>query len=99
MESSRKRQFKNELYDQFARLTKALGSGRRLELIESQAIILPFLEDDLPAQAGLGAFENQELEQEPVSMHRHAPFLVVILDVQIVLRPGTAVHWRFHEFS
>ena len=34
MESSRKRQFKNELYDQFARLTKALGSGRRLELIE-----------------------------------------------------------------
>lgn len=34
MESSRKRQFKNELYDQFARLSKALGSGRRLELIE-----------------------------------------------------------------
>ncbi len=34
MESSRKRLFKNELYDQFARLTKALGSGRRLELIE-----------------------------------------------------------------
>src|SRR5260370_12267299 len=34
MESSRKRQFKNELYDQFPRLAKALGSGRRLELIE-----------------------------------------------------------------
>ena len=34
MESSCKRQFKNELYDQFARLAKALGSGRRLELIE-----------------------------------------------------------------
>jgi rhodanese-related sulfurtransferase len=34
MESYRKRQFKNELYDQFARLAKALGSGRRLELIE-----------------------------------------------------------------
>jgi rhodanese-related sulfurtransferase len=34
MESSHKRQFKNELYDQFARLAKALGSGRRLELIE-----------------------------------------------------------------
>jgi rhodanese-related sulfurtransferase len=34
MESSRKRQFKNELYDQFARLAKAFGSGRRLELIE-----------------------------------------------------------------
>ncbi len=34
METSRKRQFKNELYDQFARLAKALGSGRRIELIE-----------------------------------------------------------------
>ena len=34
METTRKRQFKNELYDQFARLAKALGSGRRLELIE-----------------------------------------------------------------
>src|SRR5690348_3172350 len=34
MATSRKRQFKNELYDQFARLAKALGSGRRLELVE-----------------------------------------------------------------
>lgn len=34
MKTTRKRQFKNELYDQFARLAKALGSGRRLELIE-----------------------------------------------------------------
>jgi rhodanese-related sulfurtransferase/DNA-binding transcriptional ArsR family regulator len=34
METTRKRQFKNELYDQFARLAKALGSGRRLELID-----------------------------------------------------------------
>jgi len=30
----RKRRFKNELYDQFARLTKAMASGRRLELID-----------------------------------------------------------------
>jgi len=29
-----KRQFKNELYDQFARLAKAMASGRRLELID-----------------------------------------------------------------
>jgi rhodanese-related sulfurtransferase len=34
MATSRKRQFKNELYDQFARLAKAMASGRRLELIE-----------------------------------------------------------------
>jgi rhodanese-related sulfurtransferase len=29
-----KRRFKNELYDQFARLAKAMASGRRLELID-----------------------------------------------------------------
>ena len=34
MADSRKRRFKNELYDQFARLAKAMASGRRLELIE-----------------------------------------------------------------
>ncbi len=34
MKTTRKRQFKNELYDQFARPAKALSSGRRLELIE-----------------------------------------------------------------
>lgn len=34
MKSSRRRQFKNKLYDQFARLAKALGSGRRIELID-----------------------------------------------------------------
>jgi rhodanese-related sulfurtransferase len=34
MTGSRKRQFKNELYDQFARLAKAMASGRRLELID-----------------------------------------------------------------
>ncbi len=34
MSASRKRQFKNDLYDQFARLAKAMASGRRLELLD-----------------------------------------------------------------
>lgn len=34
MADSQKRRFKNELYDQFARLAKAMASGRRLELID-----------------------------------------------------------------
>jgi rhodanese-related sulfurtransferase len=34
MADSGKRRFKNELYDQFARLAKAMASGRRLELID-----------------------------------------------------------------
>ena len=34
MNASRKRRFKTELYDQFARISKALASGRRLELVD-----------------------------------------------------------------
>jgi rhodanese-related sulfurtransferase len=34
MRDFEKRRFKNELYDQFARLAKAMASGRRLELID-----------------------------------------------------------------
>src|SRR5579872_6925896 len=34
MAASPKRRFKDELYDQFARIAKAMASGRRLELID-----------------------------------------------------------------
>src|SRR6266496_2281021 len=34
MKPAEKRQFKDELYEQFARIGKALSSGRRLELLE-----------------------------------------------------------------
>ena len=34
MDSARKRLFKNQLFEQFARIGKALASGRRLELLE-----------------------------------------------------------------
>ena len=34
MEPIQKRDFKNQLYEQFARIGKALASGRRIELLE-----------------------------------------------------------------
>src|SRR5215470_1827341 len=34
MDMGRKRTFKNQLFEQFARIGKALSSGRRLELLE-----------------------------------------------------------------
>ena len=34
MEQAKKREFKNELFEQFARIGKALSSGRRLELLD-----------------------------------------------------------------
>src|SRR6516225_7909435 len=37
MDTVRKRVFKNQLFEQFARIGKALASGRRLELLELMA--------------------------------------------------------------
>ena len=34
MDRAKKRQFKDQLFEQFARIGKALSSGRRLELVE-----------------------------------------------------------------
>jgi len=40
-------------------------------------------------EAGLGAFEDQHLEQAPIVIARDAPLLVVVVaDVERVARPG-----------
>ena len=50
-----------------------------------------------PAEAGLGTFEDQELEQLPVVMNRDTPFLVVVADVERVRSaPPTASHHARH---
>ena len=54
-----------------------------IELVKGTAVIVTLVEDGGPAQAGLGAFEKQELEQDSVIMPWHAPFLPLRL-VQLV---------------
>src|SRR5438094_2064815 len=70
----------------------------RVEIVEDPAVMLPFLQDRVPTQAGLGAFENEELEQGPVVVHWHAPFLVVVTDGEFVSGPGATDrnHPSFH---
>src|SRR5207244_11624607 len=62
----------------------------RIETIESGTVILPLTQDCVPTQAGLRAFEDQELEQLFVIVLRHAPFFIVIADRELIVRPFAA---------
>jgi rhodanese-related sulfurtransferase/DNA-binding transcriptional ArsR family regulator len=85
MASSEKRRFKNELYDQFARLAKAMASGRRLELI------------DLLAQ-GPRTVESlaEETEQSVANTSQH---LQVLRQSRLVetTRRGNHIHYRLAD--
>jgi rhodanese-related sulfurtransferase/DNA-binding transcriptional ArsR family regulator len=85
MAGSRKRQFKNELYDQFARLAKAMASGRRLELI------------DLLAQ-GPRSVEAlaEETDQSVANTSQH---LQVLRQARLVeaSRQGNYIHYRLAD--
>ena len=82
MAGSGKRRFKDELYDQFARLAKAMASGRRLELI------------DLLAQ-GPRTVESlaEETEQSVANTSQH---LQVLRQARLVetTRRGNHIHYR-----
>src|SRR5262249_42574869 len=54
------------------------GDFLRVEPVEGPPIGLPLLQNRGPAQSGLRALENQELEEETVPMDRHAPLPIVI---------------------
>src|SRR5438132_4478119 len=57
----------------------------------------PLPQDRDPAQAGLGTFEEQELEQSVVVVNRDTPLLVVVADVEGVRSaPPTASHRARH---
>jgi rhodanese-related sulfurtransferase len=85
MADSRKRHFKNELYDQFARLAKAMASGRRLELI------------DLLAQ-GPRTVEAlaEETDQSVANTSQH---LQVLRQARLVetSRRGNYIHYRLAD--
>ena len=73
------------------------GDGLRVEAGEGPAVALALAEDGEPAQPGLSALEHQELEEQPVVVHRHAPLLVVVgVEEGLVAHPGAA-HGRCQE--
>src|SRR6185503_9643838 len=69
------------------------GEARDLGRIKSgkgAPVVRALFQDRRPAQPGLRAFQRDELEQHAVVVHRHAPFLVVVGDVQRAGGPATA---------
>ena len=61
--------------------------------IECFPIVFPFLQNGGPTQSRLRAFEDEKLKEQPIIVHRHAPFLIVITDVRFARSPRTAWHW------
>src|SRR6185369_659556 len=50
----------------------------RIKAAERCAIALAFVENDLPTQTRLSAFENEKLKELAIIVNRHTPFLVMI---------------------
>src|SRR5579864_6862945 len=75
--------------DLFGRVASDLGG---FEGVEGAAEIIALAQDGDPGEAGLEAVENELLEKRAVVVLRHAPFLVVIGDVERIL-PGPGAAW------
>ena len=65
-----------------------MGDALRIESLEGAAIILTLVEDRAPTQTCLCAFQNQELEERAVIVHRHGPFFIVITNVLVASGPA-----------
>ena len=63
----------------------------RIKVIKGRAVVLALPQNSLPTQPGLGAFENQKLEQRAIVMWGHAPLAIVIGDGQFSSGPMTTV--------
>ncbi len=64
---------------------------RRVEAVEGALEIRALAQDGDPGEAGLEAVQDQLLEQLAVALDRHAPFLVVIGDIErVAAAPGAA---------
>ena len=54
------------------------GDAPGIEVVERLAIVVPLPQDGQPAETGLGAFEDQHLEEPAIVVQRDTPLLVVI---------------------
>src|SRR5439155_26197958 len=64
----------------------------RAKSIERFSVVLPFLQNRIPAQSGLCAFQNEELKEHAIVVYRNAPFLIVISNGRFSRGPGTTRH-------
>jgi hypothetical protein len=54
------------------------GHLNRIEPGQGPPVALPLAQDGQPAQPRLSPFQDQELEQDALLVHRHAPLAVVV---------------------
>ena len=71
---------------------KALGELEE-RLKGANAHLKPFLEARDPTQPVLRPFEDEKLEQQPVVVDRHAPLLVMVINVLVTLSPRAAAQF------
>lgn len=91
------RRFHLEAITDYAGIRKEF---RNLDMIEMRhclgvkagkgdAVVRTFTQDGNPGKPGLGTFQDQKLEQEPVVVDWHAPFPVVIVQIKrLAADPG-----------
>ena len=70
-----------------------------IEVVKRPAEVFPLIQDGAPAQAGLKAFEDQEFEQFPVVMDRSAPFLIMVLGHENIIRTPAIRFVFFHDLA
>lgn len=68
-----------------------------IKTVKDLAVVFALLQNGKPTQARLRAFQDQELEEPPVLMHRHSPFPIVIRDIDRIRTAPPAAF--FHHLS
>ncbi|SAE94217.1 Uncharacterised protein [Enterobacter cloacae] len=69
------------------------GHRNRIEMVEGLAIVLTLFQNGDPRQPGLLAFKANHFKQFFTVGFRHAPFLVVIIDIKLILAyPAATLH-------
>ena len=63
------------------------GDLLRLEVVEGFPVGRALFQDGFPAQAGLGAFEDEKFKEPAVVVDRHAPFCIVVTGHQLAGGP------------
>jgi glycyl-tRNA synthetase alpha chain len=79
-------------------LVRERRQALHIETEQHLAVTLALLQHGDPRQTGLEGFEQEQLEQHLGVALRHAPFLIVVSDIQrVVIAPEAAWHAGFPE--
>src|SRR5439155_4990056 len=69
---------------------------RRVEVIESAAIIVSLSQNRLPTQTCLRTFQDQKFKQRSIVVHGHTPFPIVISNCVFAFCPLTATRMAIY---